>query len=120
VNADRVDNDVISNINFQLDLVSFINFVTVEAASTYERDFEIVLRSPDSDEYVLMNRTDAVGGIVGSDLGAFDMGEVPGDASLSNVAPYVFMSSSGFPGFTAPYSSPGTYNVEEWGSGPHA
>jgi len=78
-----------------------------------------VLRAPDQDRYVLMLDTVATGGIVGANRREFDMGRVQGNARLSNVAPYMFVETGGLAGFSTPYSSPGTYNVEEWGSSPH-
>ena len=62
----------------------------------------------------------AIGGVVGANRRAFDMGLVAGDGSLTNVAPYTFVESGGIPGFTAPYSEPNTYDAEGWNDGPYS
>jgi subtilisin-like proprotein convertase family protein len=97
--------------------VTLIHSIEIDIASTYAEDLFILLLPPITsgryDEYVPMEDTRASDG-----SGDYDMGMVAGDASLSNVAPYIFVETGGLD-FTAPYSSPSIFSADKWGSGNH-
>ena len=119
INADSSDDNVIATRNFDLEIVTFIRNVQVDIATTWGRDLRIELIAPNDDVYFLMYDSEAIGGVIGANRRAFDMGLVAGDGSLANVAPYTFVETGGITGFTAPYSEPRTYNAEGWNDGPY-
>lgn len=118
INVEGTDRaGIISDHTIRLSDVTLIHSIEIDIASIYCEDLLIILTSPLLEEYVPMDDTEAIYGP--EKLADFDMGKVAGDGSLSNVAKYVFVSSGGLEGFTAPYSPPNIYNADAWGSGNH-
>lgn len=114
----RVDNSledgILSNTNFLLEVDSIVD-VSVEIATVYGEDVEIVLYPPnDKKEYRLMRDTKADTCTTGNcvDLEDFDMGNQANDSSLTNAGTYIFVETGGLTGYTAPYSPPGVYNAD--------
>lgn len=94
--------------------VSFLNNFEVNISATYGEDLDIIIFAPNAVEYILLEATVATQGTgeEGEELADFDMGLVPGDGSLANAGPCLFVETG--PGFTAPYSEPGVYKAEGW------
>ena len=105
------DNGPLVDVDFNLDVVSFVRSIQVDIATVFGEDLFIVVFSSTNDEYVLMEDTQAIEGSQPKD---FDLGKEAGDPTLENVAPYVFVQNDGNAGFTAPYSPPGRYNAKKW------
>ena len=107
----------ISDHTIVLGNVTLIHSIEIEIASTFGEDIFIILGPPIEngrrDEYVLMEDTRTLNGTAD-----FDLGKLQADASLSNVAPYIFVEDGGLD-FTAPYSPPNVYTADTWGNGNH-
>lgn len=114
-------------------LLSVLSSVMLEESCSHQYYFykypelDMFLISPKSiignadDGFLLMFGETAVEGGEDEnepDLGAFTMGALPDNGTLSNVAPYVFVESGGAEGFTYPYSAPETVDALNWESGP--
>ena len=107
----------ITNTTMMLGDVSFITNITVEIASIYGSDLEIILTSPTGDEeYILMLDTVAIEGPDDIVLEDYDLGTKAGNPRLRNVGNYTFVETGGLAGFTSPYSPPDVYNADTWAS----
>lgn len=110
----------LTNTTIVLSNVTVISSIEIDIASEYGEDLTIIMTPVNGgaqEEYVLMKDTVATENTGSGDLEDFDMGNVAGDGSLSNVGPYVFVDTGGLAGFTAPFSPPGLFNADSWGSG---
>lgn len=113
------DQEVLGETTFPLDAVSFVVDFKVEIACTWCQSLLIYLKSPTGNEYIAMEDTSTTEVEDGAEADNYDMGQVAGSSSLTNVAPYIFVESGN--GFRSPFTPSGVYGPEEWNeTGPYA